>query len=100
MTERKRELEVETVRDAARMLRCISHPVRLKILGLLDREGEQNVTSIHETLELEQAVASQHLTLMRDKGVLASRREGVHVYYHLADERVVKVLDCLRGGRR
>lgn len=86
----------EAIRTAALMLKCIGHPVRLKIIELLDQRGESNVTSIHEALRLEQAVASQHLNLMRDKGILASRREGVNVYYRIDDPRVTQVIECIR----
>ncbi len=77
------------------MLKCIGHPVRLQIIELLDRGGEQNVTAIYETLGIEQAVASQHLSLMRDKGVLASRRDGLNVYYRIVDPRITHVIDCI-----
>ncbi|UCC81526.1 MAG: helix-turn-helix transcriptional regulator, partial [Gemmatimonadota bacterium] len=75
--------------------KCIGHPIRLQIIELLDRAGEQNVTAIYETLKIEQAVASQHLNLMRDKGILVSRREGVNVYYSVDDPRVTQVIDCI-----
>jgi DNA-binding transcriptional ArsR family regulator len=95
MTIRSQKLSVEAVRQAATMLKCIGHPVRLQIIELLDRTGEQNVTTIYEALAIEQAVASQHLNLMRDKGILASRREGVNVYYRIDDPRVTQVIDCI-----
>lgn len=88
-------LSSETVDTAAAMLKCIGHPVRLAIIELLDRIGEQNVTSIYEALGIEQAVASQHLNLMRDKGILASRRDGVNVFYRIDDPRVPRVIDCI-----
>ena len=80
------------------MLRCLGHPVRLSIVDLLERGDELTVTEIYETLGLEQAVCSQHLVLMRDKGILSRRREGVNVLYRIADGRVLKVLECVRGG--
>ncbi len=83
------------IQAAAAMLKCIGHPVRLRIIELLDRTGEQNVTAIYETLGIEQAVASQHLNLMRDKGILARRRDGVNVYYRIDDPRVTQVIDCI-----
>jgi ArsR family transcriptional regulator len=88
-------LSVEAVQQAATMLKCIGHPIRLQIIELLDREGESNVTTIHESLGIEQAVASQHLNLMRDKGVLAGRRDGVNVYYRIVDARVTQVIECI-----
>lgn len=95
MLPKNRTLTADTIQAAAAMLKCIGHPVRLRIIELLDRTGEQNVTSIYETLGIEQAVASQHLNLMRDKGILARRRNGVNVYYRIDDPRVTEVIDCI-----
>ena len=84
------------VEDTARVLRCLGHPLRLQILDLLEHSGEATVTEVHEGLGVEQAIASQHLTTMRDKGILARRKEGVHVYYRIGDSRALKVLACVR----
>lgn len=92
------ELPKDLVETTARMLRCLGHPMRLRIIDLLERRGEATVTEVHEGLGLEQAVCSQHLSLMRDKGILRRRKEGVHVYYRLGDPRTLKVLGCLRGS--
>lgn len=91
------DLDAERVQETARMLRCLGHPVRLRIIDLLEAKDELTVTEIYEALELEQAVCSQHLTLMRDKGILKHRRDGVNVLYRIGDRRVYKVLGCLRG---
>jgi len=89
-------LSLDIIQDAARVLKCIGHPVRLRIIELLDERRELNVGSVCVALELEQAIASQHLTLMRDRGILRSRRDGVNVYYGIADEKVPQVIECLR----
>jgi DNA-binding transcriptional ArsR family regulator len=93
-------LNADAIQQAAAMLKCIGHPIRLQIIDLLDRQGELTVTAIYETLGIEQAVASQHLNLMRDKGVLASRRDGVNVYYRIDDARVTQVIDCIQDHCR
>jgi DNA-binding transcriptional ArsR family regulator len=90
-----RQLNLNAVQAAASMLKCIGHPIRLRIIDLLDRTGELNVTTIYETLGIEQAVASQHLNLMRDKGILDGRREGVNVFYRIVDPRITHVIDCI-----
>ncbi|MCL7972700.1 MAG: metalloregulator ArsR/SmtB family transcription factor [marine benthic group bacterium] len=90
-------ITMETVQDAARVLKCIGHPIRLRIIELLDNGGEKTVTEIREAIGLEQAAASQHLNLMRDKRILTARRDGVNVYYDVSDEKVVRVIDCLRA---
>jgi DNA-binding transcriptional ArsR family regulator len=84
------------VESTAHVLRCLGHPLRLRILDVLEKEGEATVTQIYETLAVEQAVASQHLTTMWDKGILKRRKDGVHVFYSIGDERALKVLSCVR----
>lgn len=91
-------LDPKLLETTARMLRCLGHPVRLSILDHLEQAGEATVTEIHEALGLEQAACSQHLNLMRDKGILARRKDGVHVFYRLGDPRALKVLSCIRGS--
>ena len=82
--------------DAAEVLKCIGHPTRLAILEMLDERGEQNVRAIQDALGLDQPTTSQHLGLMRDKGIVVGRREGVNVYYRVRDEKVTRVLECIR----
>lgn len=89
-------LTPEAVEGTAHILRCLGHPLRLRVLDILEREGACTVTEIYEALGVEQAVASQHLTTMWDKGILKRRKEGVHVYYDIGDERALKVLSCVR----
>jgi DNA-binding transcriptional ArsR family regulator len=93
---RRLGISAQAILDAAEVLKCIGHPTRLEILELLDERGEQNVTSIQEAIGLDQPTTSQHLGLMRDKGIVASRRDGVNVYYRVQDEKVTRVLDCIR----
>ena len=97
MTTKMREsLTADAVEDTAHVLRCLGHPLRLRILDVLEKGGEATVTEIYEALGVEQAVASQHLTTMRDKGILGRRKDGVHVYYSIGDDRALKVLACVR----
>lgn len=91
-------LKEEAVEGTAHVLRCLGHPLRLRILDVLEKGREVTVTEIYEALQVEQAVASQHLTIMWDKGILKRRKDGVHVYYSIADERALKVLDCVRNA--
>jgi DNA-binding transcriptional ArsR family regulator len=97
MASASERISVDVVQDASRVLRCIGHPIRLRIIELLDNRGPLNVSSVQEELGLEQATASQHLNLMRDKGILQSRRDGVNVYYEVRDDKVVQIINCLRA---
>lgn len=78
----------------AEVLKAVAHPVRLQIVELLEK-GEMYVGQIMEALGGKQAVTSQQLTLMRNKGVLASRREGVKVYYRIENPNVIQLLHCM-----
>ena len=98
MTTTKNRPDRNALEDTARVLKCLGHPLRLMILDQLERHGEQTVTEIHEALDIEQATASQHLILLRDKGVLGRRKDGANVFYSIADDRALKVLSCIRSS--
>jgi len=83
----------------ARALKAVAHPTRLQILDLLEG-GECNVGEIVNTLGTKNAVSSQQLGLMRDRGVLMARREGNHVYYRVANPHLVEVVHCIRRSCR
>ncbi len=76
----------------AEICRTLTHPVRLEILDLLRRQ-EMNVSYLVEALELPQGTVSRHLSSMRSKGVLVTRREGTSVYYRLSSQRIVNAYD-------
>lgn len=71
----------------AQCLRVLGHPVRLQLLTVL-MEGERSVNSLAQELGVSQSNLSQHLALMRDKGILESRRDGHLVLYRLGDSRI------------
>jgi len=83
----------------ARMLKAVAHPMRLKILDVLE-EGERSVGEIVEATGAKSAITSQQLGLMRDRGVLEARRDGNHVYYCIANRHVVEVVHCIRRSCR
>jgi len=94
-TLRQAALDPQVLVEAAEMVRVLGHPVRLRIVELLEA-GEQTVTQLQEGLEAPQALVSQQLARMRAAGIVAGRRGGSNVWYSIADPRVVRMLDCLR----
>jgi ArsR family transcriptional regulator len=80
-------LSVKKVAVGARCLRVLGHPVRIHLLEILT-EGEQSVGVLAEALGVSQSNVSQHLAILRDKGILADRRSGHQVFYRLADSRI------------
>lgn len=80
----------------ANFLRALSHPVRLQILDML-RSGEVCVCHIEAALHKRQAYISQQLMVLREEGIVGSRREGLQVYYWITDERIFPLLEMLLG---
>lgn len=80
---------------ASELLRVAAHPHRLAILDHLGRQAECCVSDLQELTGLEQAVLSQHLTLMRDKGLLTCRREGRFSYYRLQRPEFLRIIQHL-----
>jgi DNA-binding transcriptional ArsR family regulator len=91
------ELTPENLEKAAGMLKAIAHPVRISIIGCLEDGQRHNVTEILKEVGIEQATASHHLGILRDKGVLSSKREGKHIYYYLKHDTLKVLLNCVRG---
>lgn len=82
----------------AELLKVLGHPVRLKIVAGLLEKAECCVKDIWECLEMPQATVSQHLTLLKHKGVVESYREGVNVRYKVVDKRIEGILKALKEG--
>lgn len=92
-------IDMETLEEVAPVLRILSHPLRLRILDYL-KEGERTVREITDALEKPQALTSHHLSIMRNQGVIAARREGAHVYYSVKKRASLGLLECIRNARR
>lgn len=89
------ELEVAQIEKAANMMKAIAHPMRLAILGYISEAEELTVTKIHERVNIEQSTASHHLGILKDKGVLISRREGKNTIYSLKNPNLNKLIACI-----
>ena len=80
--------------NEADILKVLGHPIRLKIVaGLCNQEC--NVKHIWECLGLPQATVSQHLALLKNKGVIKGKRDGVEVHYSVDHPMVRKIIDIL-----
>ncbi len=79
----------------ASICQCLANPKRLEVINAL-KDGEMAATPIASRLGIGKANLSQHLSIMRDKGILKSRRDGVNIYYALANPKVKKACDLMR----
>jgi DNA-binding transcriptional ArsR family regulator len=79
----------------AEIFQALAHPTRIAIVEAL-RRGEASAGQIIEQLGLEQANASQHLSVLRSKQIVVSRKEGNQVFYSLRDPVLIEVLDVLK----
>jgi DNA-binding transcriptional ArsR family regulator len=95
-----RDLDPETLEKAANILRAMAHPIRISIVGYLEDGRKRTVTEIFNQLGIEQSTASHHLVILKDRGVLSSRREGKNTLYFLRNQNLGKILnsigDCCR----
>ena len=87
--------ESSFLQSSSEILRAIAHPIRIAIVDLLKTNGKLSVTDIHENLKIEQAIASHHLRILKDKQVLTSRREGKNTFYSLKSERYSDIITTL-----
>ena len=83
---------------AAAMLKVLAHPKRMAIVDLLGREESLTVTEIYTRLDMPQAIASQHLITLKDRGVLTSVKQGTKIFYSLHVPKLTDVISCLENG--
>ncbi len=102
-------METELMRVAARtacgVLRALSNEDRLLLLCQLS-QGERSVGELEEALDIRQPTLSQQLGVLRNEGLVSTRREGKRIYYSVADPQVLALLGmlydlyCPKGGAR
>lgn len=84
----------ERIEEAYKLLSTISNPHRLKVLCCLS-EGEMNVAEIHAKIDISQSSLSQHLSKLRNHGIVSTRRDGIQIHYRLADGKAKQLLKTL-----
>jgi len=88
-------IQREKLEKGASMLRAMAHPMRIAIIEMLSANKNLSVTDIYEKLNIEQATASHHLNMLKNKGVLESRRDGKKIYYSLKHEKVKEIISSM-----
>ncbi len=79
----------------AEVCKTLTNPKRLEIIHAL-KDGEKNVTELVEILGIPKANVSQHLSVMKNRGILKSRREGVNIYYSISNPKVIEACNLMR----
>jgi len=79
----------------ANICKTMANPRRLEIIEAL-RDVELNATQLTQKVLISKANLSQHMSILIQKGVVLSRREGLNVFYKLSDERITKACDLMR----
>lgn len=84
------------VADAAHLLKLVGNEKRLLILCRLVEEKEMSVGALAEAVGLSQSALSQHLAMMRDDGLVRTRRDAQTIYYSIGDPNVTRLLQLLK----
>ncbi len=85
----------EHIEMAARALKAIAHPLRLKILCVVG-DQEACVQEIVDAVGTSQSNISQHLAILREKGVLLTRKDANRVFYRVGDQRTLQLVSMMR----
>jgi ArsR family transcriptional regulator, virulence genes transcriptional regulator len=88
--------EAELYRLQAEFCKAMAHPTRIHILRSL-KYGEKTVNELARLVGVTQANASQHLAILRQFGLLSTRRDGSSIYYSISDHRVIDACELVRS---
>ena len=94
MAKSKQLISLEAMGEAAECLRTLAHPCRLRMVQML-LNGEYAVGELADACEIPSHMASEHLGLMRDRGLLKSERRGRSIYYKVSEEGLCGIMNCI-----
>lgn len=97
-TESKSRVPDPVVKDLVKVFKLLSDETRLRVLLYLTQDRELHVRALCELLDQSQPAVSHHLALLRVAGLIESRREGKHNYYHILPDRFETLLDTVFTG--
>lgn len=92
----KHQLSQQKLEFAANMFKMLGHPLRLKLVEMLDLHGEKTVGELAELCEETQPTVSLYLNRLKTLGLLGSRRVGSSTIYFLAHPKLPTLLECIR----
>ena len=95
MKRTKVTFQQEKLTVSTELMRALAHPLRLKILEFLDQHKNIQVNQIYNTLKIEQSIASQHLRILKNAGVLIADKEGKFMHYTIDYPRVANAVKAI-----
>ncbi len=84
-------LDYGNLRRAVLTLRALNHPLRKKMLTMIEEKRKMTVTEIYNILNIEQSVASQHLAILRRADIVTTNREGKFIFYGVNKKRIAEI---------
>ena len=84
-------MKTANIKKASECIKTMGHPVRLSVLSLLSQK-ERNVQNLTKVLRISQSNLSQHLSKMRQKKIVTTRRNGNMIYYGVRNPKVLKLM--------
>jgi len=91
----KTHFNINFLENATETLRAIAHPIRIAIVDMLYKNDKLSVMEIYEQLKIEQAVASHHLRILKNKQVVEVTREGKNSFYSLSNKEFYTIIQVL-----
>jgi DNA-binding transcriptional ArsR family regulator len=91
----ERPTDFELLTAKAELLKAVAHPVRLCIVRGLLEQGECNVNKMQACLQIPQSTISQHLSKLRDTGIIKGDRHGVEIFYQVVNEDLKRVIKAM-----
>ncbi len=87
--------DMDKIKEKAKLLKAISHPIRLCVVkGLMESEG-YNVSKMQTCLDIPQSTLSQHLTKLKDLNIIEGKRNGVEIKYYVKNEEIKKIINTI-----
>lgn len=86
--------DLQKVNQVSEFLRALTHPLRIQILNFINQNREVN--EIYGNLDLEQSITSQHLKVLRNNGLVATRKQGKYVVYSINYDRMAGFDNALK----
>ena len=91
----KTHFSVQFLENSTETLRAIAHPIRIAIVDLLFTNEQLTVTEIYQKLNIEQAIASHHLRILKNRNIVTVQREGKNSLYSLTNPEFFEIIKTL-----